>query len=246
MHPEHLALLGQLRQASRPRSHGWSDPGGYLGVERVFLNVTVPDRRRIAKAWVAAHKALPPAQLLAVVDSLFAGDSHEEKTLATILLAAHPKARASFGPAQVDGWLDRLEGWAEIDSLCQNLFTAQEMLADWPAWKALIQRLARDPNINRRRAALVLLTGPVHRSDDPCFVELALQTIERLKAERPILITKAVSWLLRAMTARHGPAVAAYLDKEASSLPSIAVRETRNKLATGRKQPEVKATADAG
>ena len=237
MHSEHRVLLDQLRQASRPRSHGQPDPGAYLGVERVSYNVTVPDRRRIARAWVSDHKALPPPAVLAVVDSLFAGASHEEKTLAAELLAAQPKARASFGPAEVDRWLNHLAGWAEIDTLCQNLFTAEEMLGDWPAWKALIERLARDPNINRRRAALVLLTRPVHRADDPRFAALAFQIIERLKAERPILITKAVSWLLRAMTTRHGPQVAAYLDAQAASLPAIAVRETRTKLATGRKQP---------
>ena len=241
MHPDHRALLDQLRQASRPKSHGWPDPAGYLGAERVFHNVTVPDQRRIAKAWILAHKAAAPKDVLAVVDSLFAGPSHEEKTLAALVLASHSKARAQFGPVEMDRWLDHLEGWAEIDSLCQNLFTAEEMLADWPAWRVLIQTLARDPNINKRRAALVLLNGPVHRSGDPRFAELAFQVIERLKAERPILITKAVSWLLRAMTTRHAAAVAAYVEAQAASLPAIAVREARTKLATGRKQARVKA-----
>jgi 3-methyladenine DNA glycosylase AlkD len=241
MHPEHAALLDQVRQASRPMSHGRFDVARYLGAERVSYNVTVPDRRRIAKAWVAAHKAMPPEDFLAVVDSLFAGASHEEKTLAAMLLACDAGARGHFGPAEVDGWLDHLVGWAEIDTLCQNIFTAQEMLADWPAWKNLIERLARDPNINRRRAALVLLNGPVSRSDDPRFAELAFRTIEWLKPERPVLITKAVSWLLRALTTRHAPAVAAYLEAQAASLPAIAVRETRNKLANGRKSPKVPA-----
>ena len=236
MNPEHSALLDQVRLASRPTSHGRFDLGRYLGAERVSYNVTVPDRRRIAKAWVAAHKALPPKDFLAVVHSLFAGASHEEKTLAAMLLACNPRTRAHFGPAEVDRWLDHLVGWAEVDTLCQNIFTAGEMLADWPAWKSLIERLAGDPNINKRRAALVLLNGPVHRSDDPRFAALAFQTIERLKSERPVLITKAVSWLLRALTTRHGPAVAAYLEAQAASLPAVAVRETRNKLATGRKQ----------
>ena len=235
MHREHRALLEQLRQAGRPTAQGHFDPASYHGSGHVFHNVPVPDRRRIAKAWIAAHKALPPPEFLAVVDSLFAGPSHEEKTLAALLLAVAPKLRASFGPAEVERWLDHLTGWAEVDSLCQNLFTAQEMLADWPAWKALIERLARDANINKRRAALVLLTGPVHRSDDPRFVELAFRTVEQLKGERPILITKAVSWLLRAMTTRHAQAAAAYVEAQATSLPSIAVRETRTKLATGRK-----------
>jgi 3-methyladenine DNA glycosylase AlkD len=107
--------------------------------------------------------------------------------------------------------------------------------ADWAGWRDLIERLSDDVNINRRRAALVLLTRPTRTSDDPRFRDLAFVVVERLKVERPILITKAVSWLLRSMTARHGPAVAAYLDANAASLPAIAVRETRAKLASGTK-----------
>ncbi len=86
------------------------------------------------------------------------------------------------------------------------------MAADWPAWRGLVEQLAADPNINKRRAALVLLTAPTRTSDDARFRDLGFEVVERLKAERPILITKAVSWLLRSMAGRHGPAVAAYLE----------------------------------
>ena len=235
MHPEHRHLLEQLRQARRPTSHGRLDPGGYLGSDHLFLNVAVPDRRRIAKAWITGHKADPIDGVLAVIDSLFMGESHEEKTLAAIILACAPKVRKSFGPREVERWLGCLEGWAEVDTLCQNVFTAEEMLTDWPSWKALIQRLAVDSNINKRRAALVLLTGPVRRSADVRFADLAFATIDQLKSERPILITKAVSWLLRSLSTHHRRTVGDYLDAEATRLPSLAVRETRTKLATGRK-----------
>ena len=71
--------------------------------------------------------------------------------------------------------------------------------------------------------------------DRPRFRDLGFEVIEQLKSERPILITKAVSWLLRSMAGRHGAAVAAYLDAEAATLPAVAVRETRTKLKTGTK-----------
>jgi hypothetical protein len=51
----------------------------------------------------------------------------------------------------------------------------------------------------------VLLTGPVSRSDDARFRDLAFEMTERLKRERIILITKAVSWLLRSDEARYRP-----------------------------------------
>ena len=234
-HPDHPALLDQLLQAARSNEHARVEAGAYAGTGHVFHNVSVPDQRRVASAWVAAQRSATPGEVRALVESLLAGASHEEKTLGAILLGCHRAARAATGPVEIDRWLDKLDGWAEVDSLCQNLFPADQLPADWPAWSALIRRLARDPNIHKRRAALVLLTGPCRRSADPRLNALAFETIETLKSERPILITKAVSWLLRSVAERDPEPVTRYLDHHAASLPAIAVRETRRKIATGRK-----------
>jgi 3-methyladenine DNA glycosylase AlkD len=121
-----------------------------------------------------------------------------------------------------------------VDSLCQNVFT-NELSNDWPNWQKLIGRLARSKDINKRRASLVLLTRPVHAFKDSRFRDEAFETIERLQAERDILITKAVSWLLRSMTTHHRKAVAAFMKANAETLPKIAIRETNTKLKTGTK-----------
>jgi len=236
MHPEHTVLLAELRKAARPiRRDLPPQNDSYGGSGRPYYNVSVPDRRAMVKRWLASHKALTTDAFLAVVDSLTEGESHEEKTLAGMLVAANAKARAAVTTADLDRWLGRLNGWAEVDTWCQNLFKPADMLADWPAWSGLIDRLSRDQNINKRRAALVLLIGPVHYSPDGRFRDLGFALLERLKSERPILITKAVSWLLRSMLTRHRDAVAAYLAANEDSLPKIAIRETRTKLKTGTK-----------
>ena len=235
MHPDHPRLLAELKAAARPVRGAPAQNDSYGGSGRPYFNVAVPERRAMARRWLADHTTGGPQPVLALVESLFDGVSHEEKTLAAILLGASTAARQAARPADINRWLGKLNGWAEVDSLCQNLFTAGEMKRDWPAWKGLIEALTVSPDINRRRAALVLLTGPVARSDDPAFRDLAFTTLEALKGERPILITKAVSWLLRSMAARHGAAVTAYIDGNAASLPAIAVREARIKLATGTK-----------
>ena len=232
MSPEHQILLEQLRAASRPADSRF-DPAKYLKSDAVFLNVSVPDRRRIAKAWLKAHKGWGVPQVLALVGELVAGESHEEKTLGLLMLEG--RGRRPFGPAEVDRWLDHLVGWAEVDSLCQSIFGPEDLLGDWPAWSGALRRLARDPNINKRRAALVLPCRSARTSPDPRLRDLAFETIDTLKGEREIIITKAVSWLLRSLSDQHPSAVAAYLDTEGPALPAIAVRETRAKLATGRK-----------
>jgi len=231
---EHAALVAQLRAEARPYRGGIHNDS-YSGSGRPFLNVGAPEMRRIVRDWAAAHRAAPAAELIAMGDTLFAGELYEAKILGALLLGYSRGARRAATPAMVDVWVGQLNGWAEIDSLCASVFGADELLADWPAWRGLIERLSVDPNINKRRAALVLLTTPTRTSDDPRFRDLGFAVVERLKGERHILITKAVSWLLRSMAARHGPAVAAYLDAQAPSLPAIAVRETRTKLRTGTK-----------
>jgi 3-methyladenine DNA glycosylase AlkD len=231
---EHAGLVAVLRAAGRPYRGGQANDS-YTGSGRPFFNVSIPDLRRIARSWLAGHRAASDAQLLALADSLFDGEAYEEKILAALLLGYSARARRAATPAMVEAWLGHLNGWAEIDSLCASVFSADDMLVDWPAWRDLIHRLARDPNINKRRAALVLLTTPVRKSDEARFRDLAVMILDQLKAERPILITKAVSWLLRTMSVRHADLVADYLTNNERSLAAIAVRETRTKLRTGTK-----------
>ena len=231
---EHDALLAELRALGRPYRGGVQNDS-YSGSGRPFLNVSAPERRRLIRAWLAARRSAADADLVAMADSLFQGETHEEKTLGALLLGYSARARRASAPAMVDAWLGRPNGWAEIDTLCASVFPAEDLGGDWPAWLGLIERLSGDANVNKRRAALVLLTTPTRTSDDPRFAELGFLVIDRLKGERDILITKAVSWLLRSMAGRHREAVAAYLEAAATTLPAIAVRETHTKLRTGTK-----------
>ena len=234
MSPEHDALLKQLLAARRP-SDGRFDPKGYLGTPSAFLNVPVPARRKIAREWLRSHRAWALADTLALVDELVRAETHEEKSLGLLILEGVGRGRRPFGPEHVDRWLDHLVGWAEVDSLCQSTFGPDDLLGGWPAWSGFIRRLARDANINKRRAALVLLVKPAGKSPDPRLAALAFETVEALKSEREVIITKAVSWLLRALSEHHAPNVRHYLEAEGPTLPAIAVRETRAKLDTGRK-----------
>jgi 3-methyladenine DNA glycosylase AlkD len=237
MHPEHRKLLQQLRSIGAPPALAASDRenDSYGSSGRIFYSVPVPARRRMVRDWIRGHAALSADQILAVVESLFSGESHEEKTLAALILGHCLRARERARPVDVERWLGQLSGWAEVDALCQSVFTGDELLADWRAWRDAIRKFSRHANANHRRAALVLLTGPVRHSDEARLEELALEVIERLKHERIILVTKAVSWLLRSLVAHHRQAVRRYLEQNAATLPKIAVRETRTKLDTGRK-----------
>ena len=183
----------------------------------------------------AAHKDLSFGDWLVLIDSLYHGESYEERCAPQTLFRKYPRYRRRLPLAQLDDWLGCLDGWAEVDGTCQTVFSDKDLLADWSGWSALLNSLADDANVNKRRAALVLLTAPISQSDDKRILELSLRLIDRLKDDKDKRITKAISWLLRKGIKLHREAIAAYLEANAPALPAIAVRETRKKLATGKK-----------
>jgi DNA alkylation repair enzyme len=110
----HRALLAGLKAHRRNRVHSQANDS-YVGSGHIYYDVSVPVRRTLAKNWLKENRGIEDAEFLAVVGSLFGGESHEEKTLASILLASHPSGRKAVGPKQLNAWLDELVGWAEID-----------------------------------------------------------------------------------------------------------------------------------
>ena len=239
MNPHHRALLASLKEHALPDALALQSNDSYMGSGHPYLRVSVPKRRIVARAWLRANSTLALAEIVATVDSLFAGETHEEKTLAAILLDAHPVARSTVKLSQIDTWLDQLRGWAEIDTLCQNVFTAAELTANWDEWRQFLTLLSQDESIAKRRAAVVFLVGPVRYSADQRLATLAFEIIDRLQHEREIMITKALSWLLRCLTVHHAEKVAEYLLANELTLPKIALRETHTKLRTGTKRGNV-------
>lgn len=226
-------LLEIKKQAGNGTSHSWSD--SYLGTGHYYYSLSVPNKRLIAKTWAKNHQDIKLSEFIDLLDSLYRGESYEEKTTASELLEYLPTLRNQLHPKKLNEWLSSLQGWAEIDSLCQGIFTFLEMDERWSEWSNLIKQFSKDTNTSKRRAGLVLLTGPVVSSDDEKFSQLAFEIIDTLKFERDILITKAISWLLRSLVKNHKTEVVEYLEANKNSLPKIAIREAKRKILTGKK-----------
>lgn len=234
MNPHHESILRQIQAAIPGRGNTTQRPE-HLGTTRRWYGLKNEQTRRILLDFRAANKDLSYEDWLALIDSLYQGESYEERCAPRTLFNKYPRYRRQLPRPQLDAWLGCLNGWAEVDSACQTVFTDKDLLADWSGWTALLESLAGDANINKRRAALVLLTAPISQADDPRILDLSLALIERLKGEKDGRVTKAISWLLRKGVKQHRAAIAAYVDANAASLPAIAVRETRRKLRTGKK-----------
>lgn len=231
MNTLHAKVLAALqREVGTANSTQATD--SYTGSTHYFYAVPVPRRREIIKAVMKDTEA---TELLTLCEALFAGRSHEEKTMGAMVLTYRPAVRSLVDFPTLDRWLGELVGWAEVDALCYNTFTDTELLADFKSWQQFMCALAQDSNINKRRAALVLLTHPTSRSKDDRLHALAFTLIRQLAPEKDILITKAISWLLRCQIDTNKATVANFIEQHKTSLPKIALRETKHKLVTGKK-----------
>jgi 3-methyladenine DNA glycosylase AlkD len=230
----HQEILSGLKKYSGQGTKH-SGNAAYLGNDHLSYHISNPLKRKIALQFVRTHRDISFQDFLALLDLLYASESHDEKSIAGMPIGYYALHRRSIKPESLDSWLNDLKGWAEIDSLCQSNFTAEEMLSNWKEWNFFLVKVSKDKHISKRRASLVLLTGPVSKSDDSRLFGVALKNIDRLKAEKDILITKAISWLLRSSVRYHKKEIIAYIKRNTNSLPKIALRETRRKILTGRK-----------
>lgn len=227
----HKEIISQLEALSNTGNKSQSS-ASYTGSHHYFYAVPVPKRREIIKALIRNQK---PKELLLLAGALFNGNSHEEKTMGAMILTYREDVRQLCDFATLDSWLTELVGWAEIDAFCYNTFSPEELLAELKPWKQFICNLAHDSNINKRRAALVFLTHPTALSNDERLHALAFKLILQLAPEKDILITKAISWLLRSQIDTRKSEVTDFIKTHESTLPKIAVRETKRKLVTGKK-----------
>lgn len=230
----HKAILDQIKAKSGTATqHTFSD--NYLGNSHPRYAINAPTLRAIAKVWASENKNLTTKEFCDVVDSLIHASSSTEKVMGGILMDCATREQIQFDPKIFDQWLDHLEGWAEVDAVCSGKYTVKVIPDHWETWEKILGRFAKSKNIHKRRASLVMLCSPIRYWEDERMRNRAFQSIELLKKEKDVLITRAISWLLRSMIKLHKKAVNEFLRKNEKSLPAIAVRETKIKLLTGRK-----------
>ena len=207
----------------------------YLGTNKIFHGFSTPQIVGLAKKIIKENN-LNEKETLELITSLYQNSTtYTELALAAIILSHSPKILKNFDPKYLDNWLNYTSGWAENDALCQSNFAPEILLSNWSNWQKILIKFNQSLNINKRRASLVLLTKSVRKSPDTKLSKLAFQNIENLKSEKDILITKAVSWLLRSLVVFHKSELLEYLEKNKNSLPKIAYREALTKANTGRK-----------
>ncbi len=230
----HFEIITALEAAAGTANRDQAT-ASYTGSTHRFYAVPVLVRRRIIKTLIRNNQTLTNQDWLVLAEALFLAPSHEEKTMGAMILTYRREARAQVTHIQLKRWLTQLVGWAEVDALCYNIFSAEELLADWPKWEDFLLRLAKSNNVHLRRASLVLLCGPTAHSTDLRLHTVAFTITTQLAPDKLILITKAISWLLRCQIDTNKKLVTAFIQAHKTRLPKIAVREVLRKLETGKK-----------
>jgi 3-methyladenine DNA glycosylase AlkD len=228
------AEADHLSAALRALAPAPVDPSPIIRTALPFYGASLDGMEGLARAWHREHPAASSREVLALADALWARAIREEMVLAAMLVGGEPAVRQVFGMRRLYRWGALLDNWETTDNL------GARVLGPWAAAEpgeclATLELLSRQRNPWLRRLALVGCVYVGRRPDAAEWWPRVTGIVLPLAADREASIPKAISWVLRSHTGRCPAEVAAFLEEHGRALPAIAVRETRNKLATGYK-----------
>jgi 3-methyladenine DNA glycosylase AlkD len=165
----------------------------------------------------------------------------QEKTIkcrfmAYELIAHHALARSQLNRDRLEQLGKGIDSWSAVDMFAVYLAG--------PAWQAkqvsgaAIRRWAQSHDRWWRRAALVAtvpLNSKTHGGAGDAQQTLTICRL--LVSDRDDMVVKAMSWALRALAKRDPKSVKAFLLAHRERLAPRILREVRNKLDTGLKNP---------
>jgi 3-methyladenine DNA glycosylase AlkD len=197
---------------------------------------TAQNLRTIRREFSSRLKDAPPHDLIELAIGLVKAGRLEHRVIAYELLHHHPTALEHVNARLLKRLGQGLASWGAVDCYASYI--------SGPVWRerrvpgSLIRSWARSRDRWWRRAALVSTVplnikarggkGDAHRT---------LQICRMLDRDRDPMVAKALSWALRALATQDRAAVRKYLASRENVLPALVLREVRNKLTTGVKNP---------
>jgi 3-methyladenine DNA glycosylase AlkD len=204
-------------------------PGQYSEGDR-FRGITVPELRKLAKAC----RDVSFEDAAALLESPW----HEDRLIALFLLidryaAGTSAARQRIHRLYLAGIADRVNNWDLVDSSAPQLVGFH--LAEYgsggsgvrgggPA--SLLDKLARDKNLWRRRVAIVATWHFIRKGS---YGE-TLRIAESLLGDREDLIHKATGWMLRERGKKDVKPLLAFLERHAATMPRTMLRYAIERL----------------
>lgn len=188
-------------------------PGGY-GEGDIFLGVTVPEQRKIAKA-ISQDASLP--QLSELIQHRY----HEMRLTGLLAFVYRFEKTKQEAERQllVDFYLEHLDyinNWDLVDTSCSQVLGAYY----WKKEKSLFFSLAESPLLWRQRISMISAFYWIRKGE---FTD-ALALAEKLKNHPHDLMHKAVGWMLREVGNRNFEVANEFLSKHYRTLPRTMLR----------------------
>ena len=195
---------------------------------------STPNKRVVRRRYSRLLQDSPPDFVLAVVKMLLW--EHGQRGVAYELLAHHRVAFQTLGPAELEELGQGINSWWTVDSFARDLAGPAWLQGQVP--DEMIARWACSPDRWWRRAALVSTVALNMRSHGGHGdVARTLAVCRMLVDDHDDMVVKALSWALRGLVVHDAEAVAAFLEEHQDVLAARVLREVRNKITTGLKNP---------
>jgi 3-methyladenine DNA glycosylase AlkD len=200
--------------------------------------------RRVRREFSKRLSKTPPEHVIQVALRLLDEPAIEYRFVAYELVRHHRAALASLRERELERFGRGIDSWGGVDMFACYLAG--------PAWRenqvshSLIHRWARAKDRWRRRAALVS-TVPLNSKAMGGTGDIArtLEVCRLLVSDRDDMVVKAMSWALRTLANRDPGAVREFLADYKDMLSPRVVREVRNKLSTGLKNPRRRGASES-
>ncbi len=211
------SIIGELRAlASEEKrlilSRFFKTGPGEYGEGDMFIGVTVPKTRSVARTHVTADSA--------TVDDLLASPWHEARLCALlIMVSAFGKADAGRQKALFDFYLahtDRINNWDLVDLSAPTIVGGY--LADKP--RETLYRLANSQNLWEARIAMVSTMAFIRNGDLDDTYKIATM----LMTHKHDLMHKACGWMLREAGKHDKGRLYAYIDLHRARMPRTMLR----------------------
>ncbi len=196
---------------------------GEYGEGDRFLGVVVPEQRKIAKAYFAGRGLPPLRSTRAVIQSLFHGGYHEERSTALMILVGQYRKSDDWDKKRIYYfYLDNqrhINNWDLVDS------SAPYIVGDYLLDKdpAILFELAKREEVWARRVAMLATFAFVKSRRFGETLALAKFLLIEQK-EGHDLMHKAVGWMLREVGNRDQAVLVEFLERFAARLPRTALR----------------------
>lgn len=195
---------------------------GEYGEGDIFLGLSVPNQRKIAKKYSTLS--------LKEIETLLNSPIHEYRLTAILILVLQfQKGGAKLRSKIVNFYLDhtrQVNNWDLVDSSADKILGNFLLLHPRGVDSKILYKLALSKNVWERRISIIATFVFIKSGR----YDLTFDIATRLMTDDHDLIHKAVGWMLREIGKRDEKVLTDFLDKHYSHMPRTALRYAIEKL----------------